>query len=119
MKTGKNVQRFNWGLYDNPALFQPNWWRAQQNSPEITAENIGEKTFLRVEKQTLQRLSNGRDTLFTIRIFNTSLAEVAKDPTRAAILLNSVRTMPADYQDYKSIQKYKDLYFEYLEEHCA
>ncbi len=118
MKARKNVQRFNWGLYDNEALFQPDWWRAQQNAPDITAENIGEKTFLRVEKQTLQRLSNERDTLFTIRIFNTPLAEVAKDPARAAILLNSLKTMPADYQEYKSIHKYKDLYFDYLEKHC-
>ena len=119
MKAGKNVQRFNWGLYDNAALFQPNWWRARQSPAQITAANIGDSTFLRVEKQTLQRLSNDRDTLFTIRIFNTPLAEVAKDPTRAAILLNSLKTMPADYQDYKSIKKYKNLYFDYLEKHSG
>ncbi len=119
MKASKSVQRFNWGLYDREALFQPSWWRAQQNTPDVTIENIGEKTFLRVEKQTLQRLSNERDTLFTIRIFNTPLAEVAEDPERAAILLNSLKTMPADYQDYKSIKRYKDLYFSYLEKHSA
>lgn len=119
MKAGKNVQRFNWGLYDNEALFQPDWWRARQTPAQITAANIGDTTFLRVEKQTLQRLSNERDTLFTIRIFNTPLAEVVKDPARAAILYNSLKTMPADYQDYKSIKKYKDLYFDYLEKHCA
>nr|WP_240969472.1 DUF3445 domain-containing protein [Sneathiella limimaris] len=115
MKSSKNVQRFNWGLYDSDALFQPSWWRTQQAAPEITQETVGSKIFFRVEKQTLQRLENGRDTLFTIRIFNTPLEEVAIDPNKAAQLSKAIQTMPEDFKGYKSINKYQHLLIPYLE----
>jgi Haem-dependent oxidative N-demethylase, alpha subunit-like len=58
IKPGKNVYRFNWGLFDDDALFQPDWWRDQQPAkPSVTPETIGKQLFLRVEKQTLQQLS--------------------------------------------------------------
>ncbi|MEP3248309.1 MAG: DUF3445 domain-containing protein [Sneathiella sp.] len=111
----KKVQRFNWGIFDNPALFQPEWARQQQaDKKPVSAETIGQKLFFRVERQTLQRLPSAKDTLFTIRIFNTSLDDVTKNPARAGILLCSLRTMPEAMRHYKAVARYKALLFEYL-----
>lgn len=114
MKPTKKVQRFNWGLYDRENLFQPNWWRQEQPRKILTANTLGDHLFFRVERQTLQRLTDSRDTLFTIRIFNTPLVEVAEDPDRAARLYHHLKTMPDDFKTYKSITRYEDLILEYL-----
>ncbi len=113
----KKVQRFNWGIFDNPALFQPEWVRQQKtDNRSVSAETIGQKLFFRVERQTLQRLPSAKDTLFTIRIINTSLDDVAKDPERASALLNSLATMPETMRRYKAVAKYEKMLFEYLTE---
>lgn len=113
---GKVVQRFNWGLFDDPALHQPQGHRISNLAQaDITPDTIGETIFFRVEKQTLQRLPNGTDILFTIRIFNTPLFEVAHDPQRAAHLLRTLKTMPDAMLKYKSVAQYETLIFDYLE----
>ncbi|MBO6825173.1 MAG: DUF3445 domain-containing protein [Sneathiella sp.] len=117
MKPGKIVERFNWGLYDDDALFQPNWWRDQQpKKPEITLETIGEKFFFRIERQTLQRLKTPDSALFTIRIFNTPLGEVVQDLARKETLLRSLSTMPDAMRRYKTVARYEDLLFRYLKQ---
>lgn len=116
LKPGKKVKRFNWGLYDSNELFQPLWWREEQNETEnVTPETIGEHLTFRVEKQTLQRLIRSNDILFTIRIFNSPLHEISRDEGRRKALLHAVQTMPADMQNYKSLTPYKDLIVDYLE----
>ena len=120
LKPGKKVERFNWGLYDSDKLFQPGWWR--RNRPvdtSINARNIGEKIFFRVERQTLQRLPNGSDILFTIRIFNNSLAEICENAVRAQRLLQGLRTMSTAMQEYKSLPRYKRHITAYLEKAAA
>lgn len=115
LKPGKKVERFNWGLYDSNALFQPGWWRDERPvDRSITAENIGEKIFFRVERQTLQRLGNSGDILFTIRIFNNSLAEICVDRNRTECLLHGLQTMETDMRDYKSLPRYEALITDYL-----
>jgi hypothetical protein len=114
MKPEKLVERFNWGLYDRENLFQPNWWRQDQTPMNIDAQLIGEALFFRVERQTLQRIGHSKDALFTIRIFNTSLAEVAQNPERAARLSHHIATMDQDFKSYKSIARYEDLIQDYL-----
>lgn len=115
MKPGKVVERFNWGLYDNDALFQPNWWREQQpKKDEITIETIGSAFYFRVERQTLQRLTTEKSALFTIRIFNTTLEDLVGTETYRATLLHSLTTMPDAMRRYKTVARYEDLIFQYL-----
>ncbi|USG61648.1 DUF3445 domain-containing protein [Sneathiella marina] len=107
LKGGKKVERFNWGLYDCADLFQPAWRRDTHHpNKQIDADNIGHKVFFRVERQTLQRLSNGKDILFTIRIFTNTLAEVTSEKSRATKLLRSLQTMPNSIKKYKSINRF-------------
>jgi Haem-dependent oxidative N-demethylase, alpha subunit-like len=114
-KPGKKVERFNWGLYDCADLFQPGWFRdGLEIDPQLRVENVGQKVFFRVERQTLQRLSNGKDTLFTIRIFTNSLKEVVADKNRARSLLYALQTMPDAVKKYKSIDRYEKQIMNYL-----
>ncbi|MAL78979.1 MAG: hypothetical protein CMN55_07665 [Sneathiella sp.] len=108
LKPGKKVERFNWGLYDSDAPFQPAWWRKERTAdPDISVENIGRKLFFRVERQTLQRLPGSSDILFTIRVFSNPLAHIAEDKHRAACLLRALETMERDMRRYKSIARYE------------
>lgn len=120
LKPGKRVERFNWGLYDSSELFQPGWWRSNRPvNVSITAKNVGEKIFFRVERQTLQRLQNSKDILFTIRIFHNSLAEICENKHRAERLLHGLQTMDPDMRDYKSLPRYQVLISDYLERALA
>jgi hypothetical protein len=120
LKPGKIVERFNWGLYDSNALFQPGWWRDQRPKLQaITSENIGESVFFRVERQTLQRIGEGDDILFTIRIYTSTLSETAESPNRAARLSHALETMPPEMKVYKSIARYDRLIHEYLGQRCS
>jgi hypothetical protein len=119
LKPGKIVERFNWGLYDSDALFQSADWREDrpiENS--ITADTIGEQIFFRVERQTLQRLEERDDILFTIRIYNTSLAEVTNESKRARQLQHALKTMGKDMQHYKSFPRYDLLIKNYVDQKC-
>ncbi|WP_169544141.1 heme-dependent oxidative N-demethylase family protein [Sneathiella aquimaris] len=111
----KKVQRFNWGLFDDDALFQPGSHENRQiGNDRVTEQTIGDALFFRVEKQTLQRLPENRDTLFSIRIFNTPLSEVVSDQDRAARLLHALTTMDAPVRRYKAVARYEELLMAYL-----
>ena len=71
------VWRANWSLTDDPTLPQP--YRGDPVAG-ISAENAGQKLWLRVERQTLRRLPRTLAVLFTIRTFVRPLAGVAADP---------------------------------------
>jgi hypothetical protein len=117
LKPGKKVERFNWGLYDSAALFQPGWWRAGRPTDDrITENTIAEKIFFRVERQTLQRLGSGPDILFTVRIFNNTLAEVAENKERAVRLLHGLETMNEAMRRYKSLPRYERLIKGFLQQ---
>ena len=56
--------RANWSVVENATLFHP---QPRERLPDLTAENAGEKLWLRVERQTLRRLPASRAVVFTIR----------------------------------------------------
>lgn len=58
----KIVQRQNWTIHDRPDLFQPQSPRKH----DVPIERFGSDLYLRVERQTLRRLTHSRAILFTI-----------------------------------------------------
>ena len=82
------VWRLNWELWDDPRLSQP--WRNEE--AEIfdlpSAELVPERVFLRVERQTMRRLTD-ETIVFSIRVHQRPLAEVIKQP-EALLQLQSV-----------------------------
>ena len=112
---GKLVERLNWGLYDNPALFRPGGHNRRARNPSITAENAGDTLFLRVERQTLSRLERTGAVLFTIRTHVYPLRRVTSALGAAARLAEAVRAMPPEMQLYKSFAPFAAPLLAYLD----
>lgn len=100
LKPEKPVWRLNWGIYDDPAPFQP---VAPAVARTVTADNAGEALWLRVERQTLRRLRESGAILFTIRTYITPLGAAITGAEAAAELAASIRDMPAQTRHYKHI----------------
>jgi dimethylamine monooxygenase subunit A len=98
------VIRWNWSLYGDSRLFH-----AETASPEARRFGHGplaENVFLRVERQTLRRLPQSRDILFTIRIYVDPLAALERHPQAPAIataLVNQVLTLSDEQLAYKGL----------------
>lgn len=100
LKPGRIVWRLNWSMFDDPSPFQP---VAHARAEAITAENAGERLWLRVERQTLRRLAETGDVVFTIRTHITPLGEAIASAVSAAELASLIREMPEDMRRYKVI----------------
>jgi hypothetical protein len=108
-------RRANWSLLDDPALFQPRARRGGAPNDELDAHNAGERVWLRVERQTLQRMARTGAILFTIRIHRAPLGVLARDPASAAALAASVRTMNDDLVVYKALPLVRDAALAFLD----
>lgn len=103
LKVERPVWRLNWSLIDDPALFQPTGHGRAEADPAITAENAGERLWLRVERQTLRRLPASGAVLFTIRVHRSPLARLAERPEAAGRLKAAMESLPPALARYKSI----------------
>lgn len=108
---GKLVERLNWGLYDNPALFRPGKHFQGERNPAITPHNALDALFLRVERQTLSVLQRTGAVLFTIRTHVYPLRLVVAVPGAAARLAEAVSGLPPEMALYKSIVPFRDALF--------
>ncbi len=115
MKEGAVYRRANWSLLDDPSLFQPGEKQRRDRNPGIDAGNAGERVWLRVERQTLQRLPRTGAVLFTIRVHQHRIAELAAERGAGERLLGAIRSMPAEMQAYKSLAAVRDATLAYLE----
>lgn len=103
LSVDKPVWRVNWSVVDDPALFQPRARPRPAGAPPITADNAGEQLWLRIERQTLRRLPISQNILFTIRIYNHPLAELANQPGRAAQLAGALQGLDEVMRRYKEM----------------
>ncbi len=102
--------RANWSMADSPALFLPP--TDQSAVFEIDSSNAGDRLWVRIERQTLSPIAN--NILFTIRTSIFPLSSIAGQPDLAAGLRETLRQMPPEMQQYKSLQTYRDAIIEYL-----
>lgn len=115
LRPGRLVERYNWSIVDDPALFQPAGHGRQAHDPRITAGNAGETLFLRVERQTLSLLPASGAVLFGIRIHRHPLARIAAEPGIAARLAAAIAALPEPMAAYKSIAPFRAALLAYLE----
>ncbi|MFN8515216.1 MAG: DUF3445 domain-containing protein [Chloroflexia bacterium] len=102
------------GLNHAPCLAHQ--WR--QSWHGVTAENAGERCYLRLERQTFSRLPRTRAVLFTIHTYRAPIARVlatSDGADRARRLAGSIRTMPTALQGYKKLAPYREELLAYLE----
>ncbi|HEX4983821.1 MAG TPA: DUF3445 domain-containing protein [Ilumatobacteraceae bacterium] len=112
--------RLGWSVLDNGALYQPTDGTAPSIDPlaidplpsigdadpyvDGAADGrVGERLFLRVERETFRRFPDTRCVLFTLRTYVRPLAHLATRPSDAGRLAAALRAMPADVADYKKV----------------
>jgi hypothetical protein len=115
LKTERPVWRVTWSIVDDPALFLPRGHGQWERDASITAENVGDKLWLRLERQTLRRLPCSEDVLFTIRIYVHPLQTLAACPKRTAALAAALRSLPPDLQTYKSVRPFREAILSWLD----
>ncbi|KZT74535.1 hypothetical protein DAEQUDRAFT_734812 [Daedalea quercina L-15889] len=91
---------------------------------EIDTENVAEReskdlldpstVFLRTERQTLRRLPKTGAIVFTIRVYQTPITDLAKEPGVPGRLASSIRGWSEDVAQYKDLFAYKDI-LQYLD----
>lgn len=106
--------RLNWGIVDSPDLFLDQDKGQQDFNPTITADNAGERLWLRVERQTLRRLDSG-GILFTIRTYVHPLYSLMDDLMAIRSLVAAIRQIPAPMQIYKNLLPIREALLAYLD----
>ena len=114
LKPGKVVERLNWSVVDDGALFQTGGRHRSGHDPSVTASNAGERLFLRVERQTLIRLPQSGSVLFAIHVHSYRLARVLAVPGAAAELAAAVQALPESLASYKSLPPIRNALVAYL-----
>ncbi|MEM8811254.1 MAG: DUF3445 domain-containing protein [Pseudomonadota bacterium] len=110
------VWRTNWSIYDTAAL--PAFRNSEQFSGLWQDRNF-DKAFIRVERQTLRRLPESGDLLFTIRIYLDPMERLQCHPERARLaagLRTQLLALDADQLSYKALTVHRDSLAKYLEE---
>jgi hypothetical protein len=71
------VWRLNWTVLDSPDLFQPSaTGRKARVRPQLSVEEFGDSMYFRTERQTMWKLAESGDILFTIRTYLDSLSSL-------------------------------------------
>lgn len=115
LKPERSVWRLNWSVLDNGALFQPTGHGRKDYVTDVTAANAGDKLWLRVERQTLRRLPQSGDILFTIRIYNHPFHTLASQPEAAYRLAAAIAGLDERMTDYKSLRPIRNAAMAWLE----
>jgi hypothetical protein len=115
LKPARIVERLNWSLLDDPALFQPGGkWRSTGDEA-ITPANVSDRVFLRVERQTLRALPDSGSVLFGIRVHVYPLSGIIGTSPEAAALAEAVRALPPEIQHYKSLLVFRSALLSWLD----
>ncbi len=102
MRPGNVALRWNWSLYGDDALFHPDESPPRRFGPGQRAEPV----FLRVERQTLRKLPESGDILFTIGIHVDPLEALEAQPEAppvAAALIEQLEGLNDQQLAYKGL----------------
>ena len=109
LSPARPVVRWNWSLYGNDRLYHP---PLQQGlGPRFGTGDITGKVFLRLEHQTLRKLPQTGDILFTIRIHLDPLEVLKTHPEGPALALaieEQLLAMTPEQLDYKGLTFERD-----------
>jgi len=95
--------RANWNLMDDPTLYQPDGKFRSEASSTLRADNVGDRVWLRVERQTLRRLPRTGAVVFGIRIHQDPLSTLSDRPEDLARLAATIESLPSGSDLHKSI----------------
>ena len=125
LKPGRSFWRMSWNFklsdqMDMTTKHKPAY-KADfaKRAPQLTASDVGNAVFIRIERQTFTRLPRSHGLLFGIHTYNSSVAEEASDPNRARAILNVLRAAPRDVMDYKAITPIETALMTFLQGRAA
>lgn len=95
------VWRRNWFIHSDNTLHQPD--RPNEDEPIITNDEIGEKLFVRSERQTLRALEVSGWILFTIRVQQTPLKNLID--ARHEDFSNWIHNAPESFHRHKALRR--------------
>lgn len=107
------LERRNWTVLNSQTLFLPKSAPLRSAVPGIPLSEAEKALFVRVERQTLRRLSKDA-VLFTIRIWRHPLADLANEPDRLAAFARAWRSATEDFRAYKGLAHYDRLVENFL-----
>jgi dimethylamine monooxygenase subunit A len=118
LKVGRPVWRTNWSFKGSSRLnLAPRFAEEQRQSrQQITAATIGERCFLRIERQTLARLPKTRGVLFTVHTYQAPVKEEVYDREHVQWMVRALQTTPAAMMRYKDIASFYELLLDYLQQ---
>lgn len=114
------VWRLNWNFKIHNALdmsskyFVASRKELAEVGPTLTPNTLGERLYLRVERQTLTRLPRSGYILFGIHTYQNTLANEAKDPDRARRMYQVLASAPREVIQYKAIPYFEEALMSYL-----
>lgn len=115
LRTGSQIQRFNFAIDDSDELFH------RHSHHNLSLEQLEkqpklEDLHLRVERQVLQRLPRTRALLFTIRTYVTPITEVTRDHAVAKALRTNVDSFGEDLAVYKNMSLWNEILQKHIKE---
>jgi hypothetical protein len=104
LRPGTISQRRNWSVHDAPDLFAP----VPPEPRPIDAGDVGERLWLRSERQTLRRLDRTGAVLFTIRVQQVPFGVLAARPDVAARLAARLAAQPDELTEMNGLGHARD-----------
>lgn len=102
LRPGMIVSRSNLSFHDNPDLHRPDPHCSHLFDSDIGPTALA-RIFLRSEDQTLAKLPNSGDVLFTIRVATDPIAQIESRPDLAADVAGRLRALNIDQCHYKGL----------------
>lgn len=104
MNVEKPMWRINWTIHDSDKLHCPG---PLPPSPGITTRNVLDRTWLRIERQTLRRLPTSKAVVFSIRTYIHPMRDVTQSPSRRIELLETLRRLPDAVAEYRGLKAFR------------
>ena len=95
------LERHNWTVQWSNARFTPNGAPLRDQAEHASVSEAATHLFLRVERQTIRRLSATGAVLFTIRIRLTPVARLLSDPNQRDAFAHAWQNAPPPIRRYK------------------
>jgi hypothetical protein len=114
LKAHKPSWRSNWSIVDAPDLYLKQRRFVQGQNSDITADNAGDKLWIRSERQSLRRLPRSGDVLFTIRTYIRPLSVLEGLPSVARGLALALDKVPPEMRGYKNQLPIREALLAYL-----
>jgi hypothetical protein len=119
--SSRPVWRCSWNFKTSGQIDLSSKYTTQYNEdllkifPMLTPENIGDKIYVRIERQTISRLPKSNCILFGIHLYQNTLNDENLDTIQTRNMLSVLKTTPRGMLDYKAITPFIDALLGYLE----